>query len=247
MVSQTKTPDAGDAGDAGDQLEPDVRVCFVGDSFVAGVGDALHLGWTGRLAAHSHAQGQTLTSYNLGIRRDTSADILRRFHAECTPRLPSGSQAGVVLSFGVNDTMSESGRARVAADASVANLCTLLRQLDAAGWPVMMVGPPAVDDERHNERILALDASLASECKRHSVPYVSVVRQLQGHDGWRREVLEGDGAHPGTGGYEALAMLVRPAWDDWLAGVRAGRGHRESGLGVRRVNGLVFEDGQGPL
>lgn len=30
-------------------LEPDVRVCFVGDSFVAGVGDAQHLGWAGRL------------------------------------------------------------------------------------------------------------------------------------------------------------------------------------------------------
>jgi acyl-CoA thioesterase-1 len=210
-------------GETVDLVEPDVRMCFVGDSFVAGVGDARHLGWAGRLAAHSHAQGQALTSYNLGIRRDTSADILRRFHAECTPRLPSGSHAGVVLSFGVNDTMFESGMSRVATEASISHLRDLLKQLSKAGWPVLMAGPPAVDDEAHNERVVALDALLSAECDRHSVPYVSVVRQLQGHDVWRREVREGDGAHPGSGGYEALAAMLQPAWDNWLAALRTGR------------------------
>jgi acyl-CoA thioesterase-1 len=211
------------AADDEEQPEPDVRVCFVGDSFVAGVGDARHMGWAGRLAAHSHAQGQALTSYNLGIRRDTSADILLRFQAECTRRLPSGSHAGVVLSFGVNDTMFESGTPRATADASVTHLRTMLQGLDASGWPVLMVGPPAVEDDAHNERTGALDASLAAECERHSVPYVSVVGQLQGHEVWRREVRDGDGAHPGAGGYEVLATLLRPAWDDWLAALRAGR------------------------
>ncbi|MHA7303899.1 GDSL-type esterase/lipase family protein [Arthrobacter sp. TMN-49] len=203
--------------------EPDVRVCFIGDSFVAGVGDSRHLGWAGRLAAHSHAPEQALTSYNLGIRRDTSADILRRFQAECTPRLPSGSHAGVVLSFGVNDTMFESGISRVAADDTVTNLRILLQQLNEARWSVMMAGPPAVDDERHNERIVALDASMAVECDRQSVPYFSVVRQLQGHGVWRREVRDGDGAHPGAAGYEALATLLRPAWDKWLLALRTAR------------------------
>ena len=30
----------------------DLRVCFVGDSYVAGVGDTAGLGWVGRLAGH---------------------------------------------------------------------------------------------------------------------------------------------------------------------------------------------------
>jgi lysophospholipase L1-like esterase len=204
-----------------DRLEPDVRVCFVGDSFVAGVGDPRHLGWAGRLAAQSHIHGQALTSYNLGIRRDTSADILGRLHTECTPRLPSGSHAGVVLSFGVNDTMFESDGPRVAADASITHLRTMLRQLNKAGWPAMMAGPPAVDDDQHYERIVALDDALAAECDRHAVPYVSVVRQLRKHEAWRREVRAGDGAHPGARGYEALATLLHPVWDDWLAALRA--------------------------
>lgn len=149
--------------DPGEQPEPDVRVCFIGDSFVAGVGDARHLGWAGRLATRSHAQGHALTAYNLGIRRDTSADILRRFRAECTPRLPVGSHAGVVLSFGVNDTMFESGASRVATEASVSHLRELLTQLGKSGWPVLMVGPPAVDDDAHSERVVVLDALLDAE------------------------------------------------------------------------------------
>lgn len=206
-----------------EQPEPDVRVCFIGDSFVAGIGDERHMGWAGRLAAHSHTQGQVLTSYNLGIRRDTSADILRRFQAECTPRLPAGSHAGVVLSFGVNDTMFESGRSRVDTEASVSHLCELLTQLSNEGWPVLMAGPPAVDDEAHSERVVVLDALLEAECARHSVPYVSVVRQMQGHEVWRREVREGDGAHPGAGGYDALTALLRPAWGSWLTALRSGQ------------------------
>lgn len=208
--------------DLKEQPEPDVRVCFIGDSFVAGVGDARHLGWAGRLAAHSHAQGHALTAYNLGIRRDTSADILRRFRAECTPRLPAGSHAGVVLSFGVNDTMFESGASRVGSETSVSHLRELLTQLGKSGWPVLMVGPPAVDDDAHSERVVVLDALLEAECARHSVPYVSVVNQMQGHDVWRREVHEGDGAHPGAGGYDALTALLWPAWESWLAALRAG-------------------------
>lgn len=35
----------------------DLRVCLVGDSFVAGVGDPDHLGWVGRVAVRSHGAG----------------------------------------------------------------------------------------------------------------------------------------------------------------------------------------------
>lgn len=209
------------AADIEEQPEPDVRDCFIGDSSVAGVGDARHLGWTGRLAARSHAQGHALTAYNLGIGRDTSADILLRFRAECTPRLPAGSHAGMLLSFGVNDTMFEFGASRVETEALVSHLRELLMQFGKSGWPVLMVGPPAVDDDAHNERVVVLDALLEAECARQSVPYVSVVRPMKSHDVWRREVREGDGPHPGAGGYDALTALLRPAWDRWLAALRA--------------------------
>lgn len=55
-----------------------VQLCFVGDSFVAGIGDETALGWTGRLTARQAATGNPVTAYNLGIRGNTSADIAAR-------------------------------------------------------------------------------------------------------------------------------------------------------------------------
>jgi lysophospholipase L1-like esterase len=58
----------------------DIRICFVGDSFVNGTGDPDCLGWTGRLCASRSRQGRSITYYNLGVRRETSADICDRRH-----------------------------------------------------------------------------------------------------------------------------------------------------------------------
>jgi hypothetical protein len=52
-----------------------MRICFVGDSLVNGTGDPVGLGWVGRACAAARRRGHEVTCYNLGIRRDTSADI----------------------------------------------------------------------------------------------------------------------------------------------------------------------------
>jgi lysophospholipase L1-like esterase len=192
-------------------------VCFVGDSFVAGVGDPACLGWAGRLASYAHAQGVALTAYNLGVRRETSAAILRRFRAECAPRLPEGADARVVLSFGVNDAMHDNGGPRVPPDESVANLGELLAQAAERRWPVLMVAPPPIADDEHNARTAALDERFAQVCARSEVPYVRVHQPLRVNAVWAAEVRAGDGAHPGAAGYDELAALIAPRWRAWLA------------------------------
>jgi lysophospholipase L1-like esterase len=99
----------------------------------------------------------------------------------------------------------------------------MLRHCRDARWPVLVVGPPAVDDEAQNDRIAGLDGLFASLCQRRGVPYVSVLPTLRPDPTWRREVFEGDGAHPGSEGYALLADLVLPAWDAWLGGLFNGR------------------------
>ncbi|MEV0294323.1 GDSL-type esterase/lipase family protein [Nocardia sp. NPDC050710] len=194
----------------------DLRICLVGDSFVAGVGDARCLGWAGRLGALAHAEGLPLTAYNLGVRRQTSADILGRWLPECEQRLTSGTDARVVLSFGVNDSTHEDGVARVALEESAANLTKLLGQAAERGWPVLMVGPPPVDDLAQNARTAELDARFAECCANAGVPYVRVHRALRESAVWMREVRAGDGAHPGADGYDVLAELIAPHWREWL-------------------------------
>src|SRR3954451_17927814 len=65
-----------------------IRLCFFADSFVNGTGDDACLGWVGRACAAGRRNGVDLTCYNLGIRGDTSADVLRRWEHEAQARLP---------------------------------------------------------------------------------------------------------------------------------------------------------------
>lgn len=195
----------------------DRRVCFVGDSFVAGTGDPDHLGWTGRLAVRSAQAGWPVTAYNLGVRRDTSRDVLGRWEAECRHRLPRDCDGRVLLSVGTNDTALEGGGPRVAPGESAAGLEGLVRDI-AGRWPLLVVGPPPVADVEHTGRTAALDAHLGSTCARLGIPFVPVLAPLRGDPDWLREVAVGDGAHPGAAGYATLAALVWPRWQRWWRG-----------------------------
>lgn len=188
----------------------DLRVCFVGDSFVAGVGDPEHLGWVGRIAARTHQTGQPLTAYALGVRRQTSRDIADRWRAECTARLPPGCDARVVISLGVNDTTVEDGAPRVHAADSARHLDGMLRGVQDAGWSALLVGPPPIADPAQNKRTARLEASFSSVCGAAGVDYVRVFDPLLADPVWMREVAAGDGAHPGAAGYQRLADLVWP-------------------------------------
>ncbi|CAM3034738.1 GDSL-type esterase/lipase family protein [Prescottella defluvii] len=195
----------------------DVRVCFVGDSFVAGVGDSECLGWAGRLAAGT-AREVALTTYNLGVRRQTSSEIRDRWLGECTPRLPSGCDGRVVFSFGVNDTTVEHGSVRVGPDRSAENLAAVLKECGSVGWRTLVVGPPPIADVGQNERTARLDRAFADVCLGAGVPYVGVFAELSDDAVWTRQVHDCDGAHPDKEGYRALADLVRPQWERWIAG-----------------------------
>ena len=132
-------------------IEPssDIRICFFGDSFIAGTGDPTYLGWVGRVCASANSP---LTCYNLGIRGNTSMQIEDRWQAESDIRFRYPCDARLVFSFGVNDARVENGKALVSLEESVA--CAK-RVLIAAKTlhPVLMIGPPPVADSVMNSRI----------------------------------------------------------------------------------------------
>ncbi len=195
----------------------DLRVCFIGDSFVAGVGDREHLGWTGRLAAGSSRAGRTLTAYNLGVRRQTSREVSHRWLFECQQRLPKTADGRVVFSFGVNDTTDDGAGPRVHADESAAHLTGMLHQAAERDWAALVVGPPPVADAGHNQRIKHLDGVFRIGCREAAVSYVSVFDPLLGDEAWSTEVQRSDGAHPAAGGYQQLSELAWPTWRRWTS------------------------------
>ncbi|HTW41519.1 MAG TPA: GDSL-type esterase/lipase family protein [Solirubrobacteraceae bacterium] len=195
----------------------DRRVLCFGDSHVAGVGDPAGMGWVGRVVAASFQQGLPLTAYNLGVRGETSKQVAARFRAETLPRLASGSEGRVVLSFGANDTTIENGHIRVEPERSCAVLAAILREAATLGLPVFVVGPAPVDDPEQNERIRSLSAAFAEVCRPVGVPFVGVAEPLLASRVWMEEVAAGDGAHPAADGYEILAAhVLAGGWADWL-------------------------------
>ena len=200
---------------------PETRICFVGDSFVNGTGDPECLGWAGRICAAARHRGLDLTYYNLGVRRETSADILARWEREVACRLPAESGGRVVFSFGANDATLEDGVPRVAPDAAVENARTMLATAGRS-YPVLMVGPPPGADEEKNERLAALSGRFAALCGELGVPYLDVCTPLRASASWLDDVANaGDGIHPGAVGYAELAGLVE-RWPGWLSWVAAG-------------------------
>ena len=192
---------------------PDIRICFIGDSFTAGAGDPEALGWVGRVTAAALARGHNLTAYNLGIRRETSADILRRWRREYEPRALPGVDTRVVLSFGTNDTALDNGRRRLALAETLANAGQLLREAGAQ-HRVLLIGPPAVADPDHDGRIAELSRELGALAQQEGVSYLDTFTPLHASALWRAEVAANDGSHPRAGGYRELAALITrwPAW-----------------------------------
>lgn len=199
----------------------DRRVLFFGDSFVAGYGDPTGLGWVGRVVAASHVAGRPLTAYNLGVRRDTSADVAARWLAEASARMRDfDASYGVVFGVGVNDTTEEHGRVRVAPGRAVDQLGRMIDAARAIGLDVFVVGPPPAGEPAQDERVRDLSARFAQLAAGRGVPFVETVTALRA-TAWPREAAENDGTHPAAGGYAALAELVLAAgWLTWLDELR---------------------------
>ncbi|GAA2756708.1 GDSL-type esterase/lipase family protein [Actinopolymorpha rutila] len=198
----------------------DLRICFVGDSYTAGVGDPEGLGWVGRVARETLRRGRDLTFYNLGVRRDTSRDIQARFAGEIASRQAAGCDNRVVLSFGTNDTApgeGEDGAERVPRVGTLAVLADLLEWTRRRGLPTLVVGPPALTDDSRNERLLGLTVLMRELTARRGVPFVPLTQAFAEDTRWRAELATGDGAHPRAVGYELLARRVLDSgWWDWL-------------------------------
>jgi len=189
-----------------------VRICFVGDSITNGTGDPEYLGWVGRVMQHEHVRRAELTAYNLGIRRDRSDQVRLRWRAEVEARLPAEHEGRIVFAFGANDAVQEIAPAVTLGHAEA--ILTDARKR----WPVILVGPAPLGDDKARERVAGLDEAMAALCRRLGLSYVTVFEGLMATPVWLDEARRGDGAHPGAGGYRRLAeiILANEAWRAWM-------------------------------
>lgn len=191
----------------------DVGLVFIGDSLVAGYGDPKGLGWVSRVVARTQHPDLDLTSYNLGIRGDSSADVLARWRAECPPRWAARTERRLVIGVGAGDVQRGITTAR-----SRLNLANILDDAQSQGIAAFVVGTPPSADQVFNATLEIVNEAQADVCARRGVPFVDCYKPLLGHDQWTADLdSSADGFHPGQAGYGLIAWLVlHGGWDEWM-------------------------------
>jgi lysophospholipase L1-like esterase len=191
----------------------DVGIVFIGASLVAGVGDPKGQGWVSRVVGRTHSADLELTAYNLGVRGDTTADVLGRWKDECEPRWRGRAEKRLVVSVGGNDAATGVTLAR-----HRLNLANILDDAASAGIGTFVVSPPPGDDEELNAKLDVLVEAQADVCSRRGVPFVDCFRPLLGHEQWQSDLAASRVPHhPGQAGYGLIAWLVlHNGWYDWL-------------------------------
>ncbi len=191
----------------------DVGLVFIGASLVAGVGDPKGQGWVSRVVGRTQHPDLELTAYNLGVRGNTSADVLARWRAECAPRWSGRAEKRLVVSVGANDAATGVTLAR-----HRLNLANILDDASSLGIGTFVVSPPPTDDEELNGKLDVLVEAQADVCSRRNVPFVDCFKPLLGHEQWRSDLAASRVPHhPGQAGYGLIAWLVlHNGWYDWL-------------------------------
>lgn len=194
---------------------PELTAVFYGDSYTAGYGDRKGLGWVGRLSRGAARAGLDLTTYNLGVRGQTSEEIGARWRAELPGR--DHGEVRLVFSFGANDVSLEDGAERVPLDRSVAVLEGILAEAAAMPAPALVVGPAPYGDAEQMDRVEALSRAYAETCAARGAGFIEVAAGLRGDEGWREQIERRDGAHPDAEGYAAFAEIVEAGgFYEWL-------------------------------
>ena len=191
----------------------DIALVFIGDAYVAGYGDPKGLGWVPRVVGRTAHSDVDITAYQLGVRGDSSADVLARWRTECPPRWNGRSEKRLVVAVGHNDAVSGMTTARVRL-----NLANILDDAAASGVAAFAVGPPPTLDADLNAQLEIVVEAQADVCARRGVRYVDCYRPLIGHEQWHSDLgASHDGVHPGQAGYGLIAWLVlHGGWDQWL-------------------------------
>jgi lysophospholipase L1-like esterase len=191
----------------------DVALVFLGASLVAGVGDPKGQGWVTRVVGRTQHPDVQLTAYNLGVRGNTSADLLERWGTEVPARWVGRTERRLVVSIGTDDILTGISLAR-----HRLNLANLLDDAATQGVGTFVVSPPPGDDDELNGRLEVMVEAQADVCARRGVPFVDSYHPLRGHDQWRTDLAASAVPHhPGQAGYGLIAWLVlHNGWSEWL-------------------------------
>lgn len=193
----------------------DLNICVLGDGFVKGLGDPSLKGWAGRLIQSANQDHGPITYYNLGVPGETSEQVHARLR-EVVPRLPQGEDNRLILCFGLEDTVSEDGKAKLSNQASVEALKQIILKTRSR-YKLLMVGLPPVYDPQRNSRIKRLNGLYRELSVKTHVPFVDIYGPLSEDVQYKRGLVRSDKILPGEVGYDIVFDLISNDRSWWFS------------------------------
>lgn len=196
-----------------------MRICFIGDSFTQGIGDETELGWVSRIAIHVRKNRPDISIFNLGIRGNTSLDILNRWESEVNARVSDKEPFRLVFCFGANDCADDGrGRRRVSIADTISNTHVIMKAAQKIA-PTIFIGPPPIlDDQAADQRLSELELVMHGVANEHSIPFLPVFETMRRSNVWTAGAAAGDGTHPNAAGYTFFAENLQnwSVFERWL-------------------------------
>ncbi len=193
---------------------------FFGDSLTLGVNDCrMPGGWVSRLALLGREAGlyrlPPATFYNLGARRQSVADLARRWRQEVDCRQMPGLVPRLAFCAGVVD-MASPGGGQPAALAKTARILRAMLTEAASLAPTLLISPPPVADAEARRRIESLNEAQAELCAAMALPFADIHATLAASRAYMDDLS--DGLHPGPEGCAIMAetLLSQKVVQDFL-------------------------------
>jgi lysophospholipase L1-like esterase len=197
-------------------LQDNISFTFIGDSFIEGFGDIKNLGWCRRIIniIQNNNPSFQIDYYNLGLRGDTSSQILSRFTRETKTLQLNNKHNILILSFGTNDCISVGDTQRVTFKKSVDNLKNLIESSKEDFNEVLFITPPFLAIDELNDKLKTLIPLYIETLDTLNINYINLFELLKNNEPWIHDILSTDLVHPSDEGYEELTNLIynHPNW-----------------------------------
>ncbi|WIK59403.1 GDSL-type esterase/lipase family protein [Actinotignum urinale] len=191
----------------------DMRVIFIGDELVAGLGDARALGWTGRVMARTFTN-PPIMPITLAVPGENTAQLSQRWEQEVRLRIDRKADCRLVIGLGSRDAQGGQSMARTRL-----HLANLLDGAERMKVKTFVVGPPPRLDIPRDVQ-LRQSESYKDVCHRRGLIYVDTFTPLVDHEQWNTDMEVSGGYTPRQAGYGLMAWLVlHNGWNQWL-GIR---------------------------
>jgi lysophospholipase L1-like esterase len=118
--------------------------------------------------------------------------------------LTPGRRELAVFCFGTNDVLLG-----LPEDDTLDVLEGILDQAEQLQVPVFVIGPPPAGDAQADQKLADLSSVMHQVTALHAAPFLPVCERLGPGSVWHKEASQGDGSHPGSGGYDELTELLR--------------------------------------